>query len=54
MQATNIPVKVIKGSSNFFPGQICLYFDEPIGKGKCPNCLKLANITSVFEKGSRT
>ena len=37
MQATDIPVKLIKGNSNFFAGQICLYFNESIGKIKFPD-----------------
>ena len=52
--ATNIPVKVIKSNSNFLSEQICTYFNESVAKEKFPNCLKLANITPVFEKGAGT
>ena len=41
MEATDIPVKVIKGNE---------YIDERT----FPNCLKLANITPIFRKGART
>ena len=34
--------------------QICTYFNESVAKEKFPNCLKLANITPVFEKGAGT
>ena len=52
--ATDIPVKTIKACSNFFAEQICAYFNEFISKRKFPNCLQLANITSVFKKSART
>ena len=48
MEATNIPIKVIKVNSIFFAEQIWAYFDGCICKGKFPNCLKLANIKPVF------
>ena len=54
LQTIDIPVKVIKGNSNFFAEQICAYFNESIDKQKFPNCLKLANIRPVFKKGART
>ena len=54
IQATDIQVKVIKSKSNFFAEQICTYFNESIGKGKFPNCLKLSNIAPVFKKDAGT
>ena len=51
---TDIPKKVIKGNSHFLAEQICAYFNKSIGKGKFPDCSKLANITPVFKKGART
>ena len=54
IQVTDIQVKVIKSKSNFFAEQICTYFNESIGKGKSPNCLKLSNIAPVFEKDAGT
>ena len=54
MQATEIPVKLVKGNSIFFfVEQICAYFNESIGKEKFPNCLKLVIVTPVFKKGAR-
>ena len=32
IQATDIPVKVIKENSNFFAQEICAYFNETIAK----------------------
>ena len=52
IQATDIPVKVIKGNNNFFAEQICAYFNESIGKGKFPNCLKTPSIAPVFKKSA--
>ena len=51
MEATDIPVKVIKVNSVFFAKQLCDYFNESISEEKFPNCLKLANVTPAFKKG---
>ena len=45
-------MKVIKGNSDFFAEQVCTYFHESITSWKFPNCLKLANITPAFKKGT--
>ena len=37
-----------------FTFKVCFYFNKSLENGKFPNCLKLANITPVFEKGART
>ena len=50
----DIPIKIIKDNSTLFEEQICACFNELIGKGKFPNCLRLANITPVFKKAART
>ena len=54
IQESDIPVKIIKANENFFAEAICFYFNKSLENGKFPNCLKLANITSVFKKGART
>ena len=54
IQESDIPVKIIKVNENFFAEAICFYFNKSLENGKFPNCLKLANITSVFKKGART
>ena len=54
IQATDIPVKVIKGKSIFLAEQKCAFFIESISKQKFPNFLQLANITPGFKKGTRT
>ena len=54
MEATDIPVKVIKSNSNLFAKQICPYFNEYIDKRTFLNCSKLANITPIFRNGART
>ena len=35
-------------------GLIWAYFNKSIGKGKCPYCFKLANITPAFKKDGHT
>ena len=54
IQESDIPVKIIKENENFFAEAICFYFTKSLENGKFPNCLKLANITPVFKKDSRT
>ena len=54
IQESDIPVKIIKANENFFAEAICFYFTKSLENGKFPNCLKLANITPVFKKDSRT
>ena len=39
IQATDIPVKVLKGKIIFFAEQMCAYFNESVGKVKLSNCL---------------
>ena len=51
---SDIPVKIIKASENFFAEAICFYFNKSLENGKFHNCLKLANITPVFKKGACT
>ena len=54
IQESHIPVKIIRANGNFFAGAICFYFNKSLEIGKFLNCLKLANITSVFKNGART
>ena len=54
IQENDILVKIIKANENFFAVAICFYFNKALENGKFPNCLKLANITPVFKKDSRT
>ena len=54
IQESDISVKTIKTNVNLFAEAICFYFNKSEENGKLPNCLKLANITSVFKKGLRT
>ena len=54
IQESDIPVKIIKANENFFAEAICFYFNKSLENGKFPNCLKLANTTSVFKPGART
>ena len=54
IQECDIPVKTIEANENLFTEAICFYFNKSLENGKFPNCLKLANITSVFKKGART
>ena len=43
----------IKGNNDLFAEIICKYFNESLEKSKFPDCLKLTNVTPVFEKGAR-
>ena len=54
IQESDIPVKLIKENSEPFAEIICKYFNESLEKSKLPHCLKLANFTPVYKKGSRT
>ena len=54
IQEGDILVKIIKANENFFAEAICFYFNKSLDNGKFPNCLKLANITTVFKKDART
>ena len=51
---SGILVKIIKANENFFAEAICFYFNKSLENGKFLNCLKLANITTVFKKGACT
>ena len=53
IQESDIPIKIIEATENFFAEAICFYFKKSLENGKFPNCLKLANITPVFKKGTR-
>ena len=54
IQESDIPVKLIKENSDLFAEIICKYFNESLEKSKFPDCFKLANVTPVFKKGTRT
>ena len=54
IQESDILVKIIKANENFFAEAICFYFNKSLENGKFLNCLKLANITTVFKKGACT
>ena len=54
IQESDIPVKIVKANENFIAEAICFYFNKSLENGKFPNCLKLANVASVFKKGART
>ena len=49
-----ILVKIIKGNSDLFAEVICKFFNESLEESKFYDCLKLANVTPIFEKGART
>ena len=52
-QNTDIPVRILKQSSDIFGNYICDFFNECVDKGVFPSILKNANITPVFKKGFR-
>ena len=46
-------LKLLRQMRISFAEAICFYFKKSLENGKFPNCLKLANITPVFKKGTR-
>ena len=53
-QERDIPAKIIKENDEYFAEIIREYFIESLDKGIFPDCLKIANIIPVFNKGRRT
>ena len=51
---SDIPTKVIKDTFDIFTPILQEEFNESLELGKFPSSMKLANITSVFEKDDRT
>ena len=49
----NTPVKILKENVNFFAEYICIFYNHAITTSKLPSFLKMANITPIFEKGSK-
>ena len=54
IQESDILVKIIKANENSSAEAIFFNSNKSLENGKFPNYLKLANITSVFKKGTRT
>ena len=54
IQESDIPVELIKENSDLFAEVMRKYFIESLEKSKFPDCLKSANVTTVFKKGART
>ena len=54
IEEADIPVKLFKDNNDFFAGYIAKYFNVSLKSAKFSNCLKLASITPVFKKNSRT
>ena len=54
IQESDIPVELIKENSDLFAEVMRKYFIESLEKSKFPDCLKSANVTTVFKKGAHT
>lgn len=52
-QDTEMPVILFKEKADFFADYIYVFFNEAIESSKFPCSLQLADITSVFKKGSK-
>ena len=52
-QETGVPAKISKENADMFVSFICESFDNMIDSSIFPAILKLAHITSVFNKGSK-
>ena len=53
IQDDDIPVKKLKENVNFFSEYICIFYNYAITTSKFPSFLKMANITTIFKKGSK-
>jgi hypothetical protein len=53
-QDTDIPTKIIKENIDIFTDYIYPSFNECIETSVFPDCLKNANVTPIFKKGSKT
>ena len=49
----DLPVKILKESSDIFGNYICDFFNDCVDRGAFPSILKSANITLVFKNGDR-
>ena len=49
----DLPVKILKESSDIFGNYICDFFNDCVDRGAFPSILKGANITLVFKNGDR-
>ena len=54
IQDDDIPVKILKKNVNFFAEYICIFYGYAITTSKFPSFPKMANVTPVFIKGSKS
>ena len=53
-QESDIPTKVIKANSGIMADFLCEIFNRSLEVGTFPSCMKLANVTRVYKKSSRS
>ena len=54
IQKTDLPVKLLKDTKNFFATYITKYFNNSLKSAKFPNSWKLASLTPILKKNART
>ena len=54
IQDDGIPVKILKENVSIFAEYICTFCNHTITTSKFPSFLKIANITPIFKKGSKS
>ena len=54
IQDDDIPVEILKESVNFFAEYIHIFYNYATTNSKFPSFLKMANVTFIFKKGSKS
>ena len=50
----NLPPRILKECASVLSSPLCYFFNKSFSTGKLPHRWKLANITPLFKKGSKT
>ena len=53
-QGTDIPVKILKDSKDFFAGYFQMLFNDAITSSKFPSSLKITNDIAASKKGTKS
>ena len=50
----SLPPRILKECASILSSPLCFFFNKSFSTGKLPHLWKLANITPLFKKGSKT
>ena len=50
----SLPPRILKECASVLSSPLCFFFNKSFSTGKLPHLWKLANITPLFKKGSKT